>query len=202
MPILVDKQVGFSELIDGYEADAVPDNIVAQRLESAGYVTGKQLEESAIMALVNGGTTSEDYSALTQENVYKKIAEDVKNMKARGIKANEMKIAVSADTEYLLLTDDKFANTAGSLGAELIREGVIGKISGVATKPNYLLPAEVEYIIYAPRWCQSIDAWKVEPRVNPISDGRHVGASALQGRMVYKDVVTNALAVQVKKNTP
>lgn len=202
LPILIDKNVGFSELIDGYEADAVPDNIVAQRLESAGYVTGKTLEESAITALVEGGTLSEDTTPLAENNVYAKIAADVTNMKKRGIKANEMKIAVSADTELLLLTDDKFANTSGSLGAELIREGVIGKVLGVATKPNYLLPEDVEYIIYAPRWCQSIDAWKVEPAVNPIADGKHVGASALQGRMVYKDVVTNRLAVQIKKNTP
>lgn len=200
IPVLVDNHVAFSELVDGYEADAVPDNIVAQRLESAGYVTGKQLEESAINALVEGGTTGDDTTALATETVYAKIAEDVKNMKARGIKANEMKIAVSAETELLLLTDDKFANSASTIGAELIREGVIGKVNGVNTKPNYLLPADVDYIIYAPRWCQAIDAWKVEPALNDIKDGKHVGASALQGRMVYKDVVTNALAVQIKKN--
>lgn len=201
LPILVDKQVGFSELIDGYEADAVPDNIVAQRIESAGYVTGKQLEESAINALIEGGTVGEDTTALTEDDVYKRIATDVKNMKARGIKANEMKIVISADTELLLLTDNKFANTSGTLGAELVREGVIGKVAGVATKPNYLLPANIDYIIYATRWCQAIDAWKAEPELKDILDGKHVGASALQGRMVYKDVVTNALAVQVKKNS-
>ena len=199
LPILIDKNVGFSELIDGYEADAVPDNIVAQRLESAGYVTGKTLEESAINALIAGGTLNEDTEPLTTDDVNERIAADVTNMKKRGIKANEMKIAVSADTELLLLTDNKFANTSGFLGAELIREGVIGKVLGVATKPNYLLGDDVEYIIYAPRWCQAIDAWKVEPAVNPIADGKHVGASALQGRMVYKDVVTNKLAVQIKK---
>ena len=59
-------------------------------------------------------------------------------------------------------------------------------------------PENVEYIVYAPAWCQAIDEWKVAPAFNNIADGKHVGASALQGRMVYKDVVTNALAVQVK----
>ena len=200
LPILVDNEKAFSELIDGYEADSVPDNIRAQRIESAGYVVGKALEESAINALVEGGTVSEDTTPLTENDVYKKIAKEVKNMKKRGIKPNEMKIAVSAETELLLMTDEKFANTSGTLGAELVREGVIGKVAGVVTKPCYLMPEDVEFIIYAKRWCQAIDEWKAETCINPIQDGEHVKASALQGRMVYKDVVTNKLAVQIKKN--
>ena len=198
LPILVDGHKAFSELVDGYEAEAVPDNLKAQRLESAAYVTGKALEMSAIAALVNGGTIDASTTETTEDNVYKTIATDVKNLKARGISTNDLRIAVSADTELKLLTDSKFANTSGSLGAELVRNGVIGKINGVQVKPNYLLPENVEYIVYAPAWCQAIDEWKVEPSFNDIKDGKHVGASALQGRMVYKDVVTNALAVQVK----
>ncbi len=200
LDIPVDQEKAFSELIDGYEAETVPDNIRAQRIESAGYVVGKALEESAINALVTGGTVSEDVTPLTKKDVYEKIATEVSNMKKRGIKASEMRIAISADTELLLLTDEKFANTSGTLGAELAREGVIGKVAGVATKPCYLLPEDVEFIIYAKRWCQSIDAWKAETAINPIQDGKHVKASALQGRMVYKDTITNSLAVQIKKN--
>ena len=198
LPILVDGHKAFSELVDGYEAEAVPDNLRAQRLESAGYVMGKTLELSAIKALTDGGTTDASTSETSADNVYSAIATDVKNLKARGIPANELRIAVSADTELKLLTDAKFANTSGTLGAELVREGVIGKINGVQVKPNYLLPDAVEWIVFAPAWCQAIDEWKVEPTFNNIADGKHVGASALQGRMVYKDVVTNALAVQVK----
>lgn len=198
LPVLIDQHKAFSELVDGYEAEAVPDNLRAQRLESAGYVTGKALELSAIKALVDGGTIESSTSATTEQNVYKTIATSVKNLKARGIPTDGLRIAVSADTELKLLTDEKFANTAGSLGAELVRNGVIGKINGVQVKPNYLMPEEVEYIVYAPAWCQAIDEWKVEPSFVNIQDGKHVGASALQGRMVYKDIVTNALAVQVK----
>ena len=201
LPILVDKNKGFSELVDGYEAESVPDNMKAQRLESAAYVTGKALEEDAIDALVNGGTIEASTTASTESNIYKNIATSVKTLKSRGINANELRIAVSADSELLLLTDEKFSNTASTIGAELVREGVIGKINGVIVKPNYLLPEDVEYIVYAPAWCQAIDAWKVEPTFNDIKDGKHIGASALQGRMVYKDVVTNALAVQIKKNS-
>lgn len=198
LQVLVDGHKAFSELVDGYEAEAVPDNLKAQRLESAGYVTGKALELSAIKALIDGGTTEASTSATTEDNVYKTIATSVKTLKARGIATNDLRIAVSADTELKLLTDSKFANTSGTLGAELVRNGVIGKINGVQVKPNYLLPENCEYIVYAPAWCQAIDEWKVAPSFNNIQDGKHVGASALQGRMVYKDVVTNRLAVQIK----
>lgn len=198
LQVLVDGHKAFSELVDGYEAEAVPDNLKAQRLESAGYVVGKALEMSAIKALIEGGTTEASTSETTEDNVYKTIATSVKNLKARGISTNDLRIAVSADTELKLLTDAKFANTSGTLGAELVRNGVIGKINGVQVKPNYLLPENCEYIVYAPAWCQAIDEWKVEPNFKDIQDGKHVGASALQGRMVYKDIVTNALAVQVK----
>jgi len=198
LQVLVDGHKAFSELVDGYEAEAVPDNLKAQRLESAGYVVGKALELDAIYALINGGTTDASTSETSTDNVYTAIATDVKNLKARGITTDGLRIAVSADTELKLLTDAKFANTAGTLGAELVRNGVIGKINGVQVKPNYLLPENVEWIVYAPAWCQAIDEWKVEPSFKDISDGKHVGASALQGRMVYKDIVTNELAVQVK----
>ena len=198
LPILVDGHKAFSELVDGYEAEAVPDNLRAQRLESAAYVTGKALELSAIYALINGGTIDSTTTETSADNVYAGIATDVKNLKSRGITTDMIRIAVSADIELKLLTDSKFANTSGTLGAELVRSGVIGKINGAPVKPNYLLPENVEWIVYAKPWCQAIDEWKVAPAFNNINDGKHVGASALQGRMVYKDTVTNALAVQVK----
>lgn len=198
--VLLDNHKAFSELIDGYEAEAVPDNVRAQRLESAAYILGKTLEESAIDALVDGGTTEASTTPLSTSTVYTTIATSIKTLKARGIRATDLRVAVSADTELLLLTDDKFANTSGQLGEQLIRDGVIGRINGVIVKPNYLMPTNIEYIVYAVPWCQSIDEWKVMPEIMDIRDGQHVGASALQGRMIYKDTVTNALAVQVKTN--
>lgn len=198
--ILLDNHKGFSELVDGYEALAIPDSMRAQRLESASYTIGRTLEESAIDALVDGGTTEASTTPLSTSTVYSTIATSVKTLKARGIQANDLRIAVSADTELLLLTDDKFANTSGQLGAELIRDGVIGRINGVVVKANYLMPSNVEYIVYAVPWCQAIDEWRVLPQFVDIQDGEHIGASALQGRMIYKDVVTNPLAVQVKTN--
>lgn len=195
----VDKDYGVNELIDGYEAEAVPDNIAAQRIESAGYSIGNKKENMAIEALMTG-TVSGDTDALSETTAYKKIAAEVSNMKKRGMKVADMRITISADTELALLTDEKFSNTAGTLGAELVREGVIGKVAGVATKPNYQLPANVEFIIYDKRFCQKYEVWKKEPSINNLADGKHIGASALQGRQVGGIKVTNPLGVQIKTN--
>ena len=194
----VDKNYAINELIDGYEAEAVPDNIRANRIEAAGYSLGLKKENMAISALVNGGTTSADTTALTEQTAYKKIAKEVSNMKKRNMEIAEMRIVVDADTELLLLTDEKFANTSGQLGAELIREGVIGKINGVPVKPNYLLPENLEFVIYDKRFLQKYEVWAVEPTINNLADGKHIGASALQGREVGGLKITNALGVQLK----
>ena len=194
----IDKNYAINELIDGYEAEAVPDNLRANRIEAAGYSLGLKKENMAISTLVNGGTTSSDTTALTEADAYKKIAAEISNMKKRNMEVSSMRVVINADTELLLLTDGKFANTAGTLGAELVREGVIGKINGVAVKPNYLLPEGVEFIIYDKRFTQKYEVWSVEPSINDIKDGKHIGASVLQGRQVGGLMVTNALGVQVK----
>ena len=194
----IDKNYAINELIDGYEAEAVPDNLRANRIEAAGYSLGLKKENMAITELVGKGTKSSDTTALTEADAYKKIAAEIANMKKRNMEVASMRVVVNADTELLLLTDGKFANTSGTLGAELVREGVIGKINGVAVKPNYLLPEGVEFIIYDKRFTQKYEVWSVEPSINDIKDGKHIGASALQGRQVGGLMVTNALGVQVK----
>jgi len=196
--LAVDKNYGINELIDGYEAEAVPDNIRANRIEAAGYSLGLKKENLAITALETDGTTSADTTALTEATAYKKIAAEVSNMKKRNMEVDQMRIVVSADTELLLLTDDKFANTAGQLGAELVREGVIGKINGVPVKANYLLGTNTEFIIYDKRFIQKYEVWAVEPTIKDIQDDKHIGASHLVGREVGGLKVTNALGVQVK----
>ena len=194
----IDKNYAINELIDGYEAEAVPDNLRANRIEAAGYSLGLKKENMAITELVGKGTKSSDTTALTEADAYKKIAAEIANMKKRNMEVASMRVVVNADTELLLLTDSKFANTSGTLGAELVREGVIGKINGVAVKPNYLLPEGIEFIIYDKRFTQKYEVWSVEPSINDIKDGKHIGASALQGRQVGGLMVTNALGVQVK----
>lgn len=198
--ILVNKTVACNELVFGYEAAAVPDNLKAQRLESASYSMASQLETDAINSLISGGTTESDTSALSTSTVYSTIATSIKEMKKIGINPMDMVIVISPETELLLLTDEKYSNTAGQLGAEVIRTGVVGKINGVMVVMSSFLPATVDYIVMARPWCQQITTWKILPDFVDIRDGSHIGSSTLQGLQIYNEDITNALAVRIKTN--
>lgn len=197
--IPIDNHKAINELIDGYEASAVPDNLVAQRLESGSYVIASTLEKNAIKALLGGTASSQ--SDCTAENVYSNIVKDIAVLAKKGIAKERMYVAISYDVETLLLTDEKYSNTASQIGAELARNGVVGRINGVNVIVQDLNDGEneAEYAVYGVDWCQAIDEWEVAPSINNLQDGTHIGASALQARMVYEDVITNKEAVIVKK---
>ena len=198
--VLIDGHKAFNELIDGYESQAVPDNLVAQRMESASYVLGMTLEKDAIKALVDNGTTASSTSASTTDTVYANIVNEITELKKNGIEPDRIKIVVSAETEKLLLSDAKFANTSGTLGAELVRQGVIGKINGCEVKMSPVLDEydNLEFIVFAQDFVYAIDEWKVAPAIVDLKDGAHIGASALQGRIIFKDYVARSTAVRVK----
>ena len=201
--IPVDNHKAINELIDGYESQAVPDNLVAQRLESGAYVIASTLEADAIKALTTG-TTDSIMADCTADNVYANILADIAEIAKLGVDKSRIRVVISYATELLLLTDEKFSNTSSQIGAELAREGVVGRINGVNVLTQDLgqvASKDVEYIVYAVDWCQAIDEWMIEPTINDLKDGAHIGASALQGRMVYTDTVTDAKAVRVKKKT-
>ena len=193
----VDNHFAINEIIDGYEADAVPDNLKAQRLEAGAYALGRKLELNAIAELEAEGTYETSTTALTNETAYKAIKDTIITMKGLGMRTEDLVGFVSADTEALLLEDDMFANSAGTLGAELLRDGVIGKIAGVNIKPSYNLSATTEYVVFDKRYTQAIDEWKINLGINNLGN-TFIGASALQGRIVFADAVTNSDAVRIK----
>ena len=199
----VDNHKALNELIDGYEASAVPDNLIAQRLESGAYTIARTLEADAIDQLLKG--TASEQEDCTEANVYSNIVKDIAILAKKGVDKSRMYVAIDYATETLLLTDEKYSNTASQIGAELAREGVVGKINGVNVIVEDLsqntAKTPIEYAVYGIDWCQAIDEWKIAPSVNNLSDGAHIGASALQGRMVYADTLTRKEAVIVKTKT-
>lgn len=201
LTIPIDNNQVINELIDNYEAQAVPDNLIAQRLESGAYSIAKTLETDAITVL----TTEGNYTASktqgtdsTAQTIYADILKDIAQLKKLGIRADRIRVAIDSETEVLLLTDDKFSNTASQIGAELARNGVVGRINGVNVITEDLSAFGVQYIVYASDWCKAIDEFTIAPRVVDIKDGAHVGASKLEGRMVYADAVTDKKAVVAK----
>ena len=196
LTIPVDNNKAINELIDGYEALAVPDGLVAQRLEAGAYSVSKALEDSAIDALKEGtASTQED---CTEANVYSNILKDIAILAKKGVDKNRMYVAIAYETETLLLTDEKFSNTASQIGAELSREGVVGIINGVNVITEDLGEG-VEYIVYGTDYAQAVDEFTSLPHIVDLEgSANYVSASALKGRMVYASAVTNKEAVIVK----
>lgn len=65
----IDHDEAVNELIDGYDADSVPDDIVADRLDSAGYSLALSIDKKSIAALegATGATISATKTAATEK---------------------------------------------------------------------------------------------------------------------------------------
>ena len=75
LTVTIDKDKAVNELIDGFDAESVPGNLVADRLDSAGYSLALQMEKDASEELTTGGTALDDTAALTKATVYEKIVD-------------------------------------------------------------------------------------------------------------------------------
>lgn len=200
LPIDKDKYV--NELIDGYDAASVPDNLVADRLDSAGYAMGISLDSELINLLVTSGTASTDTTELTKETIYESVVDEVAALKKKGLTVAEMWLAVTNETYATLLKSPEFIK-ASDLGDSVVQNGRVGRIAGLNVYETNNIPDEsnVEYVIGNNVFCHFVDEWMTNVAINDLKDGKHIGASAVQGRRVYGNMVSRPETVTVKKKT-
>ncbi len=198
LPIDKDKYV--NELIDGYDAASVPDNLIADRLDSAGYSMGISLDSELIDLLAAKGTASTNTAALTPETIYASVVDELAKLKKKGLRIEEMWLAVTNDVYAILLKSPEFIK-ASALGDSVVQNGCVGKIAGldVYETNNISDDLNVEYIIGNKVFCHFVDEWKVKVGINDLKDGAHIGASAVQGRRVYGNMISRPETVTVKK---
>lgn len=205
LQVLVDKNKYVNELVDSYEAEAVPDNLKAQRIDSAAYSLDRQAELDFIAELKTG-TESSNTTALTTTTAYSSIVSEIGNLIELGVDPATIKVAISTDVETLLLTDQKYTNTASQIGAERAMKGVVNEIRGAEVyRTNNLglinTTNNVEFIVYSSDFAQAGDAWKVLPDFFDIRDGKHIGSSALQGRWMYFNELTRSTTAIIKRDS-
>lgn len=198
LPIDKDKYV--NELVDGYDAASVPDNLIADRLDSAGYAMGVSLDTDLITLLTTKGTASKNTTALTKDTIYESIVDEVAALKKKGLNQTEMWLAVTNETYAMLLKSPEFIK-ASELGDNVVQNGRVGRINGLNVYETNNIPdsANVEYVIGNNVFCHFVDEWMVPVTVNDLKDGKHIGASAVQGRRVYGMTVSRPETVTVKK---
>lgn len=198
--ITIDKHRAVNELIDGFEADAVPDNLVANRLEVGTIAVGNALEMDAVMTLETQGTTLASTTALTKDTAYAAILASVTALKKTRLANNaaEIAVVVSNDVNDLLLLDDRYSARQTSLTDAERADGIVSKIGGAYVYESNTLDPETEYIAFIKEFAAAIDENTIPLGVNDLKDGVHIGSSALQGRFLYANKVTNSICVLVK----
>lgn len=186
IPMLCDKDYAVNELIDGFMAAAVPDGMVAERLDSAGYALANNVDELLAALLVSDGTASTDTTALTKSNIYDKIVDDITTAKKAKVDASKLWIAVTSDTQAKLTKSPEFVAAAANV-AEL-GAGYRGMINGVPVYEAINLndrqkaTKTVDYVVGNGSFCHFVEAWNVGVSVEDLKDGNHIGCSAVQGR--------------------
>ncbi len=204
----LDIDIAVNEIIDGFDAVSVPDGIVAERLDSAGYSIALELDDTGLGLLVDGGTQISDKSASTKADIMTKVVAARTALSAAKVPAEGRYLIVSPAIMGLLLLSEEFIK-AGDLSQELVAAGVVGRIAGFNVFESNNIPLttdgslEVEFIAGHPNWSHRVYEWKVEPDVYDLSgDASYIGASAVKARLVYGQKISRATTVMVKVKDP
>lgn len=195
-PLLIDKDKAVNEIIDGCDSQSVPDNLVADRLDSAGYSLAQQIDTDGGTVLLSGAT-NKNISQLTKDNIYETIV-DVRADMTKSKIPNDGKryLLVTPDAMSLILKSPEFVS-ASNLGDEIKATGAIGKIAGFIVKEWNDTTANLAMLAGHPRFATRVREWSVPVKIQDLSEsGKYIGASAVQGRMVYAHKVLRSAAIR------
>ena len=75
LTVNIDKDKAVNEIIDGFDAVSVPDDLVADRLDSAGYSLALQVDSDGSVELTTAGTAFGTTTALTEKTIYGNVVD-------------------------------------------------------------------------------------------------------------------------------
>ena len=212
MDLDIDQDKAVNELIDGYDAAAVPDNLVADRLDSAGYSLALEMDKKCINVLetTSGVNISATKTAATEETAYKEILAAKTYLGRTGVPQDGRWLIVSPEFMSVLMMDDHFIRQ-GDLSQELKNAGAVGAVAGFAVYESNNLMFEnttvvsskkttTEFIAGHPNWCHRVQEWAVDVHSQDLSgSGKYIGATAVQGRKIYGVKVSKPKTVYIKR---
>lgn len=208
----IDQDEAVNELIDGYDAASVPDGIIADRLDSAGYSLALSIDKKSIGALegATGANISATKTAATESNAYKLALEAKRVLGRKGVPAAGRFMIASPEYLEVLMLDDHFIKQ-GDLSQELVQQGVVGRIAGFnvfeSNNMDYESTTRVaskktttEFICGHPNWCHRVMEWQVPVHLQDLSgSGNFIGASAVQGRKIYGLKISKPQTLYIKR---
>lgn len=194
--MIIDKDKALNEIIDGFDAKAVPDNLIADRLDSAGYALAAQLDNDGATVLIAGATVVGE-SALDKTNIYDKIV-DIRTAMSKANIPDDGKryLLVVPDTMALILKCQEFIK-ASDLGDAVVQSGIVGRIAGFNVIEWNDTTANLAMIAGHPRFATRAEEFAVPIHIQDLSgSGTYIGASAVQGRSVYGHKVLRSTAIR------
>lgn len=198
MTITKDKYV--NEVIDKYDAAAVPDGILADRLDSAGYGLAAAMDNDGVAELVKSGTVSGNTTASTKSTAYDNIVDARTALSNAKVSITNRYLLVSPSFYSLILKNSEFIK-ASDLGQKILETGAIGQIAGFNVYECYNLGENVEFVAGHPDCATRANEFAVPVYVKDLTnDSKFIGACAVSGRMVYDHKVTHAEGIYVKKS--
>ena len=212
LDLSIDNDEAVNELIDGYDAASVPDGIVAERLDSAGYSLGLSIDKKSIDALegADGATVSATKTAATDTTAYKEVLAAKRTLSRKGVPANGRFLIAAPEFLEVLMLDEHFIKQ-GDLSQELVQSGVLGRIAGFNVFESNNMDFEsttrvpskkttTEFIAGHPNWCHRVMEWQVPIHLQDLNgSGNYIGASAVQGRKVYGLKVSKPQTLYIKR---
>lgn len=190
----IDKDYAVNEIIDGYDAAAVPDGIVAERLDSAGYSLSLQLDSDGAAALKAGGTAV-NLEQVTIATIYNKAVDIRQKMSEANVPNDGKRYLLVTPWAYsLMLKDTDNFIRQGDLSQALVESGAIGKYAGFVVYEWNDPTLGLLFIAGHPRFATRANEWSVPVAINNLTN-TYIGASAVQGRMVYGHKVLRAAAI-------
>ena len=216
LDLSIDHDEAVNELIDGFDAASVPDGIVAERLDSAGYSLALSLDKASIGALEacgeasGGATVSATKTACTETTAYKEVLAAKRTLSRKGVPASGRFLLVSPEFLEVLMLDDHYIKQ-GDLSQQLVQSGVVGRIAGFNVLETNNMDFEsttrvdskkttTEFIAGHPNWCHRVQEWQVAVHLQDLAgSGNYIGASAVQGRKVYGLKVSKPQTLYIKR---
>lgn len=199
-----------NELIDGYDMESVPDGIVAERIDSAGYSLGLSIDTKSIRTLetTDGITIASSKSAVTDGTAYKAVLAAKRTLSRMGVPNTHRWLIASPEFMEVIMTDDRFVKQS-DISQELTQSGVVGKIAGflVFESNNTMFEdtetvegkkVTTEFICGHPNWCHRVEEWSVPVAIKNLTNN-YIGSSAVQGRKVYGIGISKPQTVYVKR---
>lgn len=188
--IAIDKDYAVNEIIDGFEAAAVPDGKVAERLDSAGYGLGKQADDDIIAAIKANYTGAKT----TATKLVDQIIDTVAEAKEAGVDASKIWVAVSADSYAKLLKETLFVQCTA---LEDIQNGKIGHLAGIPVYETNNANFTDKFVVGNSDFVHFVCDFMVPPTLRD-GVGNYIGSAQVVARMVYGAAVTNAATVLYK----